>query len=203
MSRPAKTDPPRFCIVPAGLAQEAAAVLKPFAPVVKIKEVKLKFTISLEEAAVSFDSDDGKKRPENTDADWIPKQAIASVSSSAGCTFFECAEAAAVHCTDPNPCVSRLRVDWRATSSYTNKPTLSTVAVMKKLKQKAGSSAFDEIVVQITLYAANQKYRRTKDGLFEPLKPSQVMFKDVKQSGKEPNAPIVLGTPFDINLSVR
>ena len=76
----------------------------------------------------------------------------------------------------------------------------------KKLQQKAGGSAFEDRFVQITLYAANQKYKNNKENKEDPpvpLKPSQAMFKEATLSGKASTAPIVLGSPLLLNLSVR
>ena len=73
----------------------------------------------------------------------------------------------------------------------------------KKLQQKAGGSEFEDRFVQITLYAANQKYKNNKEDPPVPLKPSQAMFKEATLSGKASTAPIVLGSPLLLNLSVR
>ena len=83
MSLPAETQPPRFRIAPPGpgldaAAQQPAAALKPFAPVVENKEVELKFTNAFEHASFLFD---GGKRPKDKGADWKPSHAIASWAS--------------------------------------------------------------------------------------------------------------------------
>ena len=56
---------PRIRVVAPGraaAAQQPAAAVKPFAPVVENKEVELRFTISLEHARLSFD---GSKKPKD------------------------------------------------------------------------------------------------------------------------------------------
>jgi hypothetical protein len=81
MSLCTEMQPLRFRIVPAGLvaaARQPAAALKPFAPVVEMKEVVLSFTIVLERAVVCFD---GSHRPKDKSGDWKPGHAMASWAS--------------------------------------------------------------------------------------------------------------------------
>ena len=189
MSNSAQSHPPRLLIVspaPAATVQKPAAAVKPFAPVVEHKEVELKFTISLQNATLSFDD---TKRPKNKTGDW-PCHAIASwaswsqsekngivTTSITSNASFDCSEAAAVsRCA-----ASDLQVQWREGTS-----TASSATIKKKLKQKHGGPSFEEQCIQITVFAAASQGFKTKDGTVKPPTSSC----------------IVLGAPFLVDLSV-
>jgi hypothetical protein len=188
MSNSAQSHPPRLLIVspaPAATVQQPEAAVKTFAPVVERKGVELKFTISLQNATLSFDD---TKRPQNKTGDW-PCHAIASwafwsqsekngevTTSITPTKLFVCSEAAAVsRCS-----ASNLQVQWREGTS-----TASSATITKKLKHKSGGPAFEEQFIQITVFAAASQ-GKAKDG-----------------SAKPPTSSCIeLGTPFLVDLSV-
>lgn len=174
----------RFCIVSpahAATAQHPATAVKPFFPVVEIKAVKLNFTISLQNATLFFD---GSKRPRGQSSDWKPHRAIVSWASwsknekngkvTTSNASFCCKEAAIVG--SAGAAASYLQVEWCDN-------TASAVGINKELKWKPGCAAFEELFIQITVFAANQGRRPT-------------------QTTDEFSKPIVLGAPFLVNLSV-
>jgi hypothetical protein len=208
MSLPAETQPPRFRIAPpgptpgvaaTGVAQQPAAALKPFAPVVENKEVELKFTIALEHACFLFD---GGKRPKDKGADWKPSHAIASwaswstkkdkagheeVVTTANAPFARKEAARIEMCRES--AASALQVKWCDAAA-------SAAEIKKKLKQKPGGNALEDQIIQISLFAANQDFYKPKDGCAAAPKPPT-------QTCDERSKPIVLGAPFLLNLSVR
>jgi hypothetical protein len=178
----------RFRIVSPGHAASA----KPFAPVVENKKVKFEFTISLKHATVSFD---GRQKPLHAFPSWEPRHAIASWASwKRACNGtvkvssnlqFDCKEAANV--TRSGAAASHLQLHW-------HEDTASVAKITKKLKQKPGEKAFEELFIQITLLAANQCCR-ANDVAAAHKPPTHICDHNSKR--------IVLGTPFLINLSVR
>ena len=204
MSLPAETQPLRFRIAPPGpglaaAAQQPAAALKPFAPVVENKEVELKFTIALERASFLFD---GGKRPKDKGADWKPSHAIASwaswstkkdkaggeeVVTTANSPFARKEAAKIEMCRES--AASALQVKWCDGAAC-------AAEIKKKLKLKPGGHALEHQIIQITLFAANQDFYKAKDGCAAAPKPPT-------QTCDERSKPIVLGAPFLLNLSVR
>jgi hypothetical protein len=198
MSLSSQTQPPRFRVVPRGLAaaaQQPAVLLKPFAPVLQSKEVELQFTVSLQRFDFFLD---GSKMPNLKSADWKPSHAIASWASwsrnektgkvvMTADAPFACKEAAAVGCTGAAVCA--LRAEWRD-------GTASAAEITKKLKLQPGGSAFDDHFIQITVFSAKQEYLKPKDGSApSPKPPTQTC--DIKSK------PIALGASLLLNLSVR
>jgi hypothetical protein len=186
----------RFQIVSACRLVDAhprTAALKPFAPVVQVKEVKLKFTISLERVCFSFD---GTKMPNLKSADWKPSYATASWvfwSKSVGKkdgevveTFsttpskdFDCKQAAEV--TSAGEATRCLCATWQESQC--------TAFVAKPLMQKPGSTSFEDKFIEITVCAADQQPHK------ENFKVSKVR----DQKSKE----IILGAPVRVNLAVH
>ena len=196
MSLPAESLAPRLRVVAPGhaaAAQQPAAAVKPFAPVVENKEVELRFTISLEHARLSFD---GSKKPKDK-ADWRPCHAVASWASwsrnekgkvvTTANTAFACRQAAGVSCDAA--AASDLQVEWLEGCAC-------AAEITKKLKLKPGGKAVEEQFIQITVFAANQGFFKAKDGCPAAPRPPT-------QTCDDKSKPIVLGAPFLLDLSVR
>jgi hypothetical protein len=142
--------------------------------VVENKEVELKFTIALEHASFLFD---GGKRPKDKGADWKPSHAIASwaswstkkdkagreeVVTTANAPFVRKEAARIEMCRES--AASALQVKWCDAAA-------SAAEIKKKLKQKPGGNAFEDQIIQISLFAANQDFYKPKDGCAAAPKP--------------------------------
>jgi hypothetical protein len=181
-----------FRVIPPGLvafAKQPAAPVKPFHSVVEGCEVKLKFTISLASYTPNARGGCCELKPSHVLASWAfwsqyEKDGKVIVSTPPN-EKFVCNEAAVMN----GATVSDLRVQWR-------EATVSTAEITKnlKMKQKPVGKVFDDQFIQITLFAANQKYHKAKDGQApQPQKPYQVLGTNSK--------PIILDA-FLVNLSV-
>lgn len=188
MSLSASANPLRFQIVPAGRLADAhppAVALKPFAPVVRNKEVKLTFTIFLERVCFSFD---GSTMPNLKSADWKPSYATASwvswsqtekdgkvTVSRTSSTDFVCKKAAEV--TSAGEATCNFCAEWLESQC--------SESVTKTLKLRPDGSFFDQFI-EITVCAADQK-------------PHNKEWSKVRdQKSKE----IILGAPVRVNLAV-
>lgn len=182
MSHSSSAAPPRFRIV----------AVERFAPVVKSKAVpvELKFSMSLEHATFPLN---GSKKPYEASAEWKPSHAIASWAHwsknektgeirTTSAKPFNCKEAGGI------TAASDLRAEWGGA-------TAAVAEINRKVTQKAGGEGFEDMFIQITLFAANQKYHPSADGEAPaPRTPTHAI--------DEKSRPIVLGTPFLVNLSV-
>lgn len=183
----------QFRVVAVGLGdppQQSAVAAKSFAPMINFKTLYLQFTICLESAVLLYD---GSKIPSGKGADWKPSHAIAywahcSKDETTGkmkpssTKMFNCKHAACLRTSgvdSPN-----LLAVWSS-----DEGTSATAEIKKELRHKAGDECFEDQFIQITLFAAYQKYR--KDG--SPQMPSQAC---------DGTKPIKLAQPFLINLSV-
>jgi hypothetical protein len=192
MSLSADANPLRFQIIPAPAgrwihAHPPTAALKPFAPVVPSREVKLKFTIFLERVCSSFD---GSTMPNLKSADWKPSYATASwviwsQSEKDGkvdvkrtpIKEFDCKKAAEVTFAGEATC--DFCAEWQESQC--------TAVVTKALKQNPDSCIFEEKFIEITVCAADVKPHK------DPA---------VSKARDKKSKEIILGAPVRVNLSV-